>query len=145
LAVVATAVAVHRCYTGEQPWPPVLRLGGGVAVRAAFARTVRRQRPPPAWWRSDPHGWSFPSRHTTHALLASALLTEEIPGLAPRTRASLVVATTAVVGASRLRLGVHWPSDVLAGVVTGALWLNLTQPGAGPRSRIAPRAARTAG
>jgi undecaprenyl-diphosphatase len=34
----------------------------------------------------------------------------------------LVLALASVVGLARLRLGAHWPSDVLAGFVLGAVW-----------------------
>jgi undecaprenyl-diphosphatase len=45
-----------------------------------------------------------------------------------RTRAfvmGLAVAMTLLVGASRVYLGVHWPSDVLAGWSVGAAWASL--------------------
>nr|WP_276510037.1 phosphatase PAP2 family protein [Niveibacterium umoris] len=34
----------------------------------------------------------------------------------------LAVSLTAMIGASRVYLGVHWPSDVLAGWALGAAW-----------------------
>jgi membrane-associated phospholipid phosphatase len=33
------------------------------------------------------------------------------------------VLLTAIVGLGRIRLGAHWPSDVVAGAVVGGFWL----------------------
>jgi membrane-associated phospholipid phosphatase len=126
-AVVVT-VAAHRIYTGRWFWPPVVGVVGGLVVRAGFARVVRRPRPPQEWWRADPHGWSFPSRHTFQALLATTALLDELSPDRRGVRLVGALAATTAVGASRVRLGVHWPSDVLGAALTGVLWLRLLHP-----------------
>jgi undecaprenyl-diphosphatase len=126
LVATCLVVAGHRLSLGRPVVAPLLRLGGGVLARAAFASAVRRPRPPDSWWRAQPHGWSYPSRHTTHALLATAVLAEELTFLPRSGRTAVVAGTTCAVGLSRVRLGVHWPSDVAGGALTGALWLRLT-------------------
>lgn len=118
---LSVLVVAQRCRLGADPVPPVAVLGTGMVARACFARAVRRPRPPEPWWRTEPHGWSFPSRHTTHASLAMAMLLDET-AMGPRGRASVLVGFVGVVGASRVRLGVHWPSDVAGGVLTALLW-----------------------
>lgn len=74
---------------------------------------------------------SFPSGH---ALLSAAILLN-IGGLlafAARTRnerwviGGAAVLLTTLVGLSRIFLGVHWPSDVLAGWLFGTVWASLT-------------------
>lgn len=60
--------------------------------------------------------FSFPSGHTLHAVAFSMVLAGTYPVLAP-----LLWSFTALVALSRVVLGLHYPSDVLAGAVIGAL------------------------
>jgi undecaprenyl-diphosphatase len=64
--------------------------------------------------------FSFPSGHTLHAVIFSVILTAQMPALA-----WVVWPFTAMVAASRLVLGLHYPSDVIAGAGIGALWAGL--------------------
>lgn len=65
--------------------------------------------------------FSFPSGHTLHAVIFSVIAISYYPQLA-----AVVVPFTAMVGLSRVVLGLHYPSDVLAGASIGALiaWLS---------------------
>jgi undecaprenyl-diphosphatase len=60
--------------------------------------------------------YSFPSGHTLHAVSFTILATAAVPELAP-----ILVPFTLLVAASRVVLGLHYPSDVLAGALLGAL------------------------
>lgn len=70
---------------------------------------------------------SFPSGHASvsaAACLASALLLAQARP-EPRFRAfavSVAVCLVALIGASRVYLGVHWPTDVIGGWTLGAAW-----------------------
>jgi undecaprenyl-diphosphatase len=70
----------------------------------------------------EPDKFSFPSGHACAAMAVCAIYAAYLPLLAP----ALLVAAT-LVGWSRVRLGVHYPGDVLAGqgiaLITGALVL----------------------
>jgi membrane-associated phospholipid phosphatase len=72
-------------------------------------------------------GASFPSGHSANSaivyLTLAGLLAQVARGSATR-RFLLVAAVLLVtwIGASRVYLGVHWPSDVLAGWSFGTLW-----------------------
>lgn len=91
-----------------------LTIFGATVARAGLCRVLHRPRPPESDWRTRPDGASFPSRHTTLAALAAGAAWR----LASGPRRSLlpaIVPVTAVVGTSRIYLGVHWPTDVLAG------------------------------
>lgn len=70
---------------------------------------------------------SFPSGHATvsaAAYLASALLLLQMRA-EPRFKAFTIVAAIcliALIGISRIYLGVHWPTDIMAGWLLGTSW-----------------------
>ena len=77
-----------------------------------------------------PSGASFPSGHAMGSLVtATVVLLLVLPAVRRRRRPWLVAATALAVlavGATRLALGVHFVSDVLAGWALGAAWLAVT-------------------
>jgi undecaprenyl-diphosphatase len=68
--------------------------------------------------------FSFPSGHTLHAVSFSIVALAYFPALAP-----LLFTLCALIAASRVVLGLHYPSDVLAAIAIGSalggisLWL----------------------
>lgn len=60
--------------------------------------------------------FSFPSGHTLHAVAFSGVALSYYPGLAP-----LLLPFAALVALSRPVLGLHYPSDVVAGALIGVL------------------------
>jgi undecaprenyl-diphosphatase len=88
-----------------------------------------------------PDGFSYPSLHAMFAALLGGMVIilaqELLPAAwARRTLQGLAVLTAAAVGASRVYLGAHWPSDVLGGYLLGVLgvlgldWLRQGVPAA---------------
>jgi len=59
--------------------------------------------------------FSFPSGHTLHAVGFALILAHHFPALAPA-----VFGFALLVAVSRPVLGLHYPSDVLAGAAIGA-------------------------
>lgn len=70
----------------------------------------------------DPH--SFPSGHTCAAFAAAGVWFRNLPG---RWLGAVGLGMAALMGFSRLYVGVHYPSDVLAGALIGLFcaWLAL--------------------
>ncbi len=127
LVVVIGLVAFRR----TRSWAPLaqlgLSLGGAIALYDLIKPLVGRARPQVAPLVASATGYSFPSGHATQtaavcvtlALLGAALTTSWPRKVAVWTAAVVV---TLLVGFSRVYLGVHWPTDVLAGVALGSLW-----------------------
>ncbi len=70
---------------------------------------------------------SFPSGHSTAAAATFLTLATVVASVEPRRRTKALVYGLAIsgvlaVGVSRVYLGVHWPTDVLAGWALGSSW-----------------------
>jgi undecaprenyl-diphosphatase len=105
----------------------VLSIGGGMIVENALKQRFDRPRPDLVAHLVEVQTASFPSGHalmsavaylTLGALVASALSRRRLKAYV----LAVAVLLTLLIGASRVYLGVHWPSDVLAGWVVGAAW-----------------------
>ncbi len=153
LTLVVAAVARARAGTWR-PGAAVALAGGGAYASTEVLKRVL-ERPRPADRLVDAAGWSFPSGHSTDAaawwLTAAAVAIWAAGARWPRWRRGSAWAAGAlvavVVGATRVFLGVHHPTDVLAGWALGLLWAWLvvaasgvlpapahgTAAGAGPR------------
>jgi membrane-associated phospholipid phosphatase len=117
-------VALFVAVTGFGTW----------ALRLALRELVGRPRPEDAFWTAE--GLSFPSGHTANSAAMAIIVTVVLwPLLAPVPR-RIVVAVAALVplavGLSRVAGGVHWPSDILGGlllaVATAAVSAAVTLP-----------------
>jgi len=103
--------------------------GGGEVLQGVLKAVVHRPRPPYAGTFIHDHSPSFPSGHAMESILCYGMLAWTLTVLwepARRHRCLLWLGTAlvvALVGVSRVGLGVHYPSDVVGGVLAGGAWL----------------------
>ena len=124
----------------------VLALGGAGLLNALLKLLFHRPRPEVAFVHLETY--SFPSGHAavstaTFATLAF-LVGQRLPGLRAFAVGAAAVAMIALVGFSRLYLGVHYLSDVLAGTSFGLCWASAcliayTLYGGGSLRRLLPK------
>jgi undecaprenyl-diphosphatase len=105
----------------------VVAIIGGTLLSSGLKLGFERPRPDLVPHAARVYTASFPSGHA----MMSAVTFLTLGALLSRVERSrrvrafvmgLAVAMTLLVGASRVYLGVHWPSDVLAGWSVGAAW-----------------------
>ena len=103
---------------------PILHMIFVGAVCSATYAMVKRRTARPRPYQAVPSvhagavpldAFSFPSGHTLHAVAFTLVALRHYPGLA-----ALLIVFTALTAASRVVLGLHYPSDVLAGAAIGA-------------------------
>jgi undecaprenyl-diphosphatase len=105
----------------------LVSVGGGVLLSALLKIVFQRPRPDLVPHAVEVYTASFPSGHAMLSavtyLTLGALIAQVEAGWRTRSYVlALAVLTTLLVGASRVYLGVHWPTDVLAGWCLGAAW-----------------------
>jgi undecaprenyl-diphosphatase len=103
-------------------------MAGATLLNFALKLSFRRERPEPFFNTPLPESYSFPSGHALLSFcfygVITAVITARVKGRGGRafawTGAALLVA---LIGLSRIYLGVHYPSDVLAGYAAAFVWV----------------------
>ena len=105
----------------------LLSIGGGAMVSTFLKQWFDRPRPTAVTHLIEVHSLSFPSGHS----MLSAITYLTLGSLLARTTAdwriktyllTLAVLLAGMIGATRVFLGVHYPTDVLAGWCAGISW-----------------------
>jgi undecaprenyl-diphosphatase len=130
LGATAFAVAVALYLKRRFRWLAYLAVtaGGGALLNVLLKLYFARARPAVAEMMRRAHGYSFPSGHA----MGSTVVFLALSYLAFRTATQWRWKSAAIAGAatmilavslSRVYLGVHWISDVAAGMAGGTVWV----------------------
>lgn len=105
----------------------VVATAGGSALNALAKAAVRRPRPVLVDPVAHAGHSSFPSGHAQAVAVGVGvflvLLLPAVPATRRRLAAGLAVGWAVLMAGSRVALGVHYPSDVVAGLALGAAWV----------------------
>ncbi|CAN5227016.1 hypothetical protein BH10PSE12_BH10PSE12_21990 [soil metagenome] len=121
LVLVSCAMLAWRRRGRQIGWLLVVTLGG-MLLNLGLKQIFAAPRPDLLPHLDIVHTYSFPSGHAAGNLIFFGALAMIVARRAAWIAAAGVII---LIGSSRVWLGVHWPSDVLAGWVEGIGWLVL--------------------
>lgn len=129
--VVVTVAAVSLAILWLQRWKQEAKIFALACLGAAILNTGMKlafSKPRPELWQRliTEKSFSFPSGHALGSVVLYGFLAYLLAIAYPKfSRIIYIVAVVAImaIGLSRLYLGVHWPTDVVAGYGIGFLWL----------------------
>jgi membrane-associated phospholipid phosphatase len=119
-------------FVWKRAWPAlvtmIVAVPGGMLLNELLKLAVHRHRPYLDGWFVDWSGYSFASGHTIGAtLLYGQLLLFLLPQMKSKRWQRFTILSAAMlvmlVGFSRIALGAHYFTDVVAAIVLGVLWL----------------------
>jgi undecaprenyl-diphosphatase len=129
-AIILMSAVVFVFAAAIGPWRHGL-IGGVViglasAANSTFKLLIARERPELFEPVVVERGFSFPSGHSALGMVAYGILAvlvhrSRLPLAARRTIIGLLAVLIVLIGLSRVWLGVHFPTDVLAGWATGGV------------------------
>jgi undecaprenyl-diphosphatase len=129
LTVMVLAIAGLLAMTrkGHAALLVLASVAGGVLISQTMKWAYARPRPDLVPHGAEVYTASFPSGHSMMSavvyLTLGALLARTQPDRAVKAYIlAMALLLTGLVGVSRVYLGVHWPTDVLAGWTLGGLW-----------------------
>lgn len=129
LAVMVLTIAGFLAMTrkGHAALFVLASVGGGVLISQTMKWAYARPRPDLVPHGAEVFTASFPSGHSmmsavVYLTLGALLARTQVDRAAKIYVLATAVMLTALVGVSRVYLGVHWPTDVLAGWALGGVW-----------------------
>ncbi|MBW4442114.1 MAG: phosphatase PAP2 family protein [Plectolyngbya sp. WJT66-NPBG17] len=128
LLVVGTIMSVVLLLRHQKSEAMTIALGGfgALGLNLLLKRLFERSRP--ALWSRvvEVKFYSFPSGHAMLSIVMYGLLGYLLATRYPKYRNLIILFMSLVIGLigfSRMYLGVHWPTDIIAGYAAGFVWL----------------------
>ncbi len=124
---VAVLIFIFRRWKREAILMAVTMIGGSI-LNVTLKLAFKRMRPEPFFDLPTPRGFSFPSGHSLASFCFFGALAVLLNARIKSRRLRLAISTTAgvivfLVGLSRVYLGVHFPTDVIAGFTSALIWI----------------------
>lgn len=117
-------------------------MAGSIVLENGLKYLFQRPRPEPFFGLPAPESFSFPSGHALFATClfgGLAIIAGRADGVAWRILPSCVaVILVGAVGLSRVYLGMHYPSDVLGGILIGTAWVLIASAYFGTENKKMP-------
>lgn len=123
IALLVAGWAARRRATRHWALWLFLTTASGRLLIEGLKVVVRRDRPPVVDRLELVTSWSFPSSHSAGTMMTCLAIAVLCGGR--RWMGAVALAVAAMIGGTRLALGVHWPGDVLAGWGLGMLWVGV--------------------
>ncbi len=128
LLIVCFGLGIWLLVRGQRSQATILVIAaaGGIVLNHLLKILFGRARPM-LWERVvDVGQYSFPSGHAMISLVIFGMSGYLLASKFPQWRVGIISLTLVLVtgvGLSRLYLGVHWPTDIMAGYAAGLVWL----------------------
>jgi len=128
---ILTSIVLLVFVIGRHWWSTVVfgvMMSGAILLNFVLKTSFARDRPTTYFDTPVPNSYSFPSGHALFSLCfyvsLAWILTRHLNGVWHRATVWTLMAMLVVgVGLSRIYLGVHYPSDVIAGYTAALIWL----------------------
>ncbi len=143
LSMLVIGVAIYLIAAGKRG--TALLVVGAVGSGTLLSETLKfgfaRPRPDLVAHLAEVQSASFPSGHAMISAIAYLTLGVLLTRAHKQRRTKIIIMSYAIlltlmIGLSRIYLGVHWPTDVLAGWALGAAWSSLWWLGAWQLQRM---------
>ncbi len=128
LLVICFCLGIWLLRQGQRSQATILVIAATGAVALNFLLKSLFGRARPMLWERvvDVGQYSFPSGHAMISMVVFGMIGYLLSTNYPQWRGLIIGLTLTLVagiGLSRLYLGVHWPTDIVAGYAAGIVWL----------------------